>query len=160
MAYKCSAGREVFLTFLLVGILSVILVPLFVQRTQCGPGTKCPSSLRQLHMLGTLYASSHEGRWPDATGSALWRSFAEMNPPLIERDDFDILACPAKGNGEPNRCDYLGPRRPVSQLKPGDPMGGDRPGNHGPGLPGSILLKDGSVVEAQADDPRWNDLRE
>lgn len=155
MAYKCFAGREVSVSVLGTALLSSILVPLCVHRTHCGPGTRCPSNLRQLYQLGVVHAASHHGKWPEGTGSALWRSLAEMKPPLIDPDHLEILACPFKGEDEAGRWDYLGPRKPVSELGPLDPLAGDRPGNHGPGQPGYLLLKDGSVVEAPEGDPRW-----
>jgi hypothetical protein len=160
MAYKCFAGREVLATLLGLGVLSVFLVPHLTLSSDCGPHTACPSHLRQLYVIGIVYASTHKDKWPDAIGSALWRSFAEMKPPLIDPTDLDVLTCPAKRDGGSGRCDYLGPRKPVSELGPGDPLGGERPGSHGPGEPGRILLKDGTVVEAQEGDPRWASLQD
>jgi len=160
MAYKCFAAREVLLTTLGVGILSSILVPLGVRRTFCGSSARCPSNLRQLHQLGTASAASPHGRWPDATGSALWRSFGEMKLPLIGPESLEVLSCPLKGDGEPGRCDYLGPRRPASELGPGDALAGDRPGNHGEPGSGNVLFKDGSVREFEASHPIWRTLSE
>jgi len=144
-----------------IGILALLFLP----HTVCGGGigparrTACASNLRQLYQLGTLYSSTHQGEWPAARGSALWRSFTQTSPPLLEQEWLDVLSCPVKGEElSPGACDYLGPRQRVSALKPTDALGADKPGNHGEGVTGNLLLRDGSVQEYEASHPLWESL--
>jgi prepilin-type N-terminal cleavage/methylation domain-containing protein len=151
---------EVVVTIVVVGLLACLLVPSFV----CGRGparrTACASNLRHLYQAGLLYSSTHRGAWPAATGSALWLAFVRTSPPLIGPDELDVLSCPVRGEGEPGRCDYLGPRKPASGLKPGDALAADRPGNHGEGEAGNVLLKDGTARDFEVSPPSLETLSE
>ncbi|HLJ77212.1 MAG TPA: hypothetical protein VKT75_07355 [Acidobacteriaceae bacterium] len=88
----------------------------------------------------------------------LWLSFANTSPPLIPAEELAVLACPVRGEWEPGGCDYLGPKTPYTQLKPGDALAADKPGNHGEGHAGNILLRDGTVREIEDSDPIWSTL--
>ncbi len=140
-----------------VSILSALFLPLF-SGGRCNTGNRCAGNLRQLYQLGCIYASTHHGQWPEAKGSELWLSFAKMSPPLIETDHLEVLLCPVKGDADPGQCDYLGPRSCWSELGPHDALAADKPGNHGEGLSGNVLLKDGSVQEYEYSHPIWDTL--
>jgi len=146
---------EIVVIVVVIGILAALLTP-------CIPPTRCGISyddnLRQLYVLGTVYASTHKGNWPDTKGGALWMSLAKTSPPLIEPEQLELLGCPVRGDWEPGQCDYLGPGKPLSELKPGDAVVACKPGNHGDAASGNVLLKDGSVVEVPFTDPIWKTL--
>lgn len=62
--------------------------------------------------------------------------------------------CPVKG-GEPREIDYRGPAKPLREIRNDDPMCADRPGNHGPGQGGNVLLKSGDIHAAREGDAIW-----
>jgi hypothetical protein len=148
---------ELVVMVVVIGILTALFLPL-----TCHPGhggsklVSCANNLRQLHTLGTIYASTHQGDWRSETGEALWLSFTRTVPPLIEADWVEILACPLRGEEPgPGETHYRGPRVPWGKLKSPDPLGGDKVGNHGDGRGGNVLYKDGSVTELDPQDLRW-----
>lgn len=142
------------------GILAAILLPPWHTGIQEGRAAACASNLRQLYQLGVVYASAHDGHWPTAKGSAFWLAFTKTAPPLIGQDELEVLLCPVKGEPEPGHCDYLGPALPFPELQPGDALAADKPGNHGDGRAGNILLKNGSVREFEYSEPIWKSLAE
>jgi hypothetical protein len=162
MAYRCLALREILFSVVGVGLLSGLILPVFV--TFCRVDTRrtgCASNLRQLYQLGTVYASTNKGQWPDAKGDDLWLSFTRTTPPLIDPDQIELLACPVRCEDiEPGQTDYFGPRQSASTLKPTDILGGDKRGNHGEEFGGSLLYKDGSVLEIKRSDSRWKECPE
>jgi type II secretory pathway pseudopilin PulG len=140
---------EVVVIVVVIAILAGLIVPPF-----CGEGmrrakaTNCAHNLGQLYKLGTVYASTHKGEWPSETGDDLWLSFTKTVPPLIDATTIEILACPVLGEEiRPGETHYRGPQLPWSKLKSSDPLGGDKVGNHGDGVGGNVLYKDGSVME-------------
>jgi len=149
---------EIVVLFVVIGILATLLIPRICPPNCPHATVHCSSNLRQLYQLGALYASTHQGKWPDATGSALWLSFAKTSPPLIPSEELEVLLCPVRGESELGQCDYLGPSKPVSQLKPGDALAADKPGNHGEGYGGNVLLRDGSIAEYESLHPIWDTL--
>jgi len=143
-------------------ILAVVGISLFIPPYEKGiveaRKLSCANNLRQLYELGKVYASTHQGKWPDATGSGLWLSFTRTTPPLIEPQELEVLLCPVRGEVDLGRCDYLGPRKPVSELKPGDALSACRRGNHDQSKSGNVLLKDGSVQDYEYSHPIWDTL--
>ena len=150
---------EIVVVLVVIGILAALLIPSTheggLRRAKI---TACAGNLRQLYRLGTDYGSTHKGEWPTGKGTALWLSFSKTDPPLLSSDDLEVLGCQVHGGWEPGQCDYLGPRKPVSQLKPGDALAADKPGNHGEGIAGNVLLRDGSVAEYEPSHPIWDTL--
>lgn len=115
----------------------------------------------QLYKLGTVYASMHKGEWPDVHGEELWLSFTRTNPPLIEPERHSILACPVLGEDRgPGETHYRAPRVPWKKLNAGEPLGGDKPGNHGEDYGGNVLMKDGRVEELGLKDPLWKQCQD
>ena len=127
----------------------------------CGrrhPATlRCANNLRQLHTLGTVYAASHRGEWPDAQGEELWLSFTKTIPPLVEADHLSILCCPIRDEeftlGD---IHYRGPRGRWNRSKPPRVLGADKIGNHGEDFGGNVLLGDGSVEEVELRSELWD----
>jgi hypothetical protein len=119
------------------------------------------SNMRQLYALGTIYAKNNNGEWPKAVGSGQWIAFTKTTPPMIEKDEVELLWCPLReGEARPGDCHYRGPRTPFAQLGSQDPIVADLEGNHGEGEPVNVVLKDGSVFEAAPGDTLWKKCRE
>src|SRR5262245_12442810 len=150
---------EVLVIIVVIGLLAALFLPVSV----CRPSrtVRCLSNLQQLYKLGTVYASTHKGEWPAATGENLWLGFRRMVPPLIEADHAGILHCDDLEHGlGPDETNYRGPVASFGRIGANDPLGGDKPGNHGEEYGGNVLLRDGSVLEAAAGDVLWKKCRE
>jgi hypothetical protein len=107
--------------------------------------------------LMVLHLALRAGELPDAPAwdaCGLGRAFlaAQDRWPVRQRRDLD-LSCPVRG--VPGDLDYRGPALPLRKLALGDPLAADRPGNHGPGKGGSVLLKNGAVHACAEADPAW-----
>jgi len=151
---------EVLVVIVVIGILAALFIP-------CTGGIRpakaaaCQANMQQLYKLGTVYASTHKGEWPAATGEDLWLSFRKTAPPLIETDHAAILHCDvSEAELGPDETNYRGPVLPWKKLAAGDPLAADREGNHGEEYGGNVLFKDGSVREYGAGDPLWKKCRE
>jgi len=141
-----------------IGLLAAILLPPLHPSPHHVRVISCANNLRQLYQLGITYASAHNGQWPAAKGSSLWLEFTKGTPPLIGQDELEVLLCPVKGDPEIGHCDFLGPSKPASELKPNEALAADRPGNHDDDRSGNVLLKDGSVQEFEFSHPIWKTL--
>ena len=149
---------EMLVVIVIIAILAGLLLPAVAHILFRVKVANCGHNLKQLYQMGSVYATSHRGDWPKERGEALWSSFATSRPPLLEEDHLEILRCPVLGEKyEPGACDYRGPRDPVIRLRPVDPMGADKLGNHGDGYAGNVLRRDGSVVEVGLDEKLWLD---
>src|SRR6185503_12317310 len=97
-----------------LGILFLLLVSVLVPiawHPKPGRDHRCANNLRQLYKLGTVYAASHGGEWPDGEGEELWRAFTKTTPPLVFPEELELLACPIQEDGYgPGIVDYRGPR--------------------------------------------------
>ena len=156
MFQKGLSLLEVLVIGVLIAILAAILLPV---REGCHApmkmgGMRCANNLSQLYKIGTVYAASHRGQWPDPQKGNYWVAFTKTSPPLIEPEGLSILSCPAREEQLLDECDYRGPIVPWTKLSLNDPIAADRPGNHeGRGI--NVLFKNGSVMEVELDDPRW-----
>ena len=149
---------ELLVVICIIGILSSILLPAIVTSMNTAKIAACASNQNQLYKLGTIYATSHKGRWPSARGEELWLSLKRMVPPLIEADHVDILACPRHGEElGPDETHFRGPALTWSKIGAADPIGADKEGNHGEGAGGNVLLRDGSVSQFEKIDQKWVD---
>ena len=149
---------ELLVVIVIIGILAGLLLPVINEALFRARVTTCLSNQQQLYKLGTVYASSHKGSWPSAKGEDLWLSLRRMVPPLIEADHAKILHCmvmdPELSVDETN---YRGPATTFARLGTCDPLGGDKPDNHGATRGGVVLFKDGSVQELDKADPKWEE---
>jgi hypothetical protein len=67
----------------------------------------------------------------------------------------ELFVCPVLGKPGKPRVDYRGPAKMLKQLEPGDPVVADRPGNHGSGEGGNVVLRNGSWIVAGELDAAW-----
>ena len=143
----CYSPLEIILTVFVFAVLSTLFIP--TGRLVTPRRTACAHNLMQLYKLGTVYSSTHKGEWPDVSGEELWLSFTKTTPPLIAPEYIDLLACPLRDEEcEPGRTHYFGPKVPYKKLGYDEPLGGDKPGNHGE-EGGYVLFKDGRVEEGR-----------
>src|SRR5262245_12608799 len=151
---------ELLVVIVIISVLAGLLIPtinhaLFRRRL-----VTCQNNLSQLYKLGTIYASSHKGNWPSAKGEELWLSLRKAVPPLIAKEHAAVLHCKVTMDESelgPDETNYRGPLVSFAKLDAVDPLGADKPGNHGDQYGGNILFKDGRVEEYPLDDPAWSD---
>lgn len=150
---------ELLVVIVIIGILASLLLPVISHALFRARVTACASNQQQLYKLGTVYATSHKGAWPPAKGEELWLSLRKLVPPLIETDHAGILHCDVLEHElGPDETNYRGPVTTFGRIGATDPLGGDKPGNHGEQYGGNVLFKDGSVQEFELDHPRWQDF--
>lgn len=148
-----------------IAVLAIlaILAALFLPVSVCRPrkASRCRGNLQQLYTLATVYAATHRGEWPTATGADLWLSFRRTVPPLIAPESAEVLHCDVLdhelGADETN---YRGPRVPFKELPANGLLAADAEGNHGEGEPLNVVLQDGSVLNAAPGDALWKKCRE
>ena len=147
---------ELLVVIVIIGVLASLLLPVIGHAIFRAKVTTCLHNQQQLYKLGTVYASSHKGSWPSAKGEDLWLSLRRMVPPLIEADHAGIMHCmvldPELSVDETN---FRGPLTSFAKVGAVDPLGADKPGNHGEQYGGNVLYKDGSVQEHELDHPKW-----
>ncbi len=120
----------------------------------------CVQNLVRLGM-GIQAGSPRAGAAWDAlpTGRKFWLAVpdwpVQLPFPLSPRN----LVCPVHGRTTPgldvSSVDYRGPVRGIRSYEPRDAIGGDRPGNHGAGSGGNLLLRNGEVIPAGETDEAW-----
>jgi len=149
---------ELLVVIVIIGILASLLLPVIVHALFRAKVAACASNQQQLYKLGTIYATSHKGAWPSAKGEELWLSLRKLVPPLIETDHAGILHCDCLEHElGPDETNYRGPVSTFGRIGAADPLGGDKPGNHGDQYGGNVLFKDGSVSEFELDHPKWSE---
>jgi hypothetical protein len=107
--------------------------------------------------LRILYMSVRSGDLLDAPGwdrAATGRAFFAYPErwPGRQKRSMD-LHCPVKGTRDD--IDYRGPATSLRQMKDGDPIIADRPGNHGPGAGGNVVLLRGEIYACPEEHPLW-----
>jgi prepilin-type N-terminal cleavage/methylation domain-containing protein len=147
---------ELLVVIVIIGILAGLLLPAIASAIDNARVLNCGNHLGQLYKLGQSYATSRQGRWPTERGDALWIRFRTMTPPLLEGDHVQVCFCPVKGEAEdPEGCDYRGPAHAWNKYRGVDPIGADKPGNHGEQRGGNVVRLDGSVATYGLDEAAW-----
>lgn len=132
-------------------VLSALFLVLFVSMRKDSNEELCRANLTIIGIAirgGDLPSSP---KWDAAgTGRAF---FAQQEKwPSYQQRSIDVC-CPVKGTRK--EIDYRGPARPLREIGNGEPIAADRPGNHGPGKGGNVLLKTGQVYTVGDRDPLW-----
>jgi|ERR1043166_4005394 hypothetical protein len=138
------------------GVVVVSVVGLlgaaFVSMQKRSDAEMCAANLVILY--NHLRSGEHpdSSKWNDAgTGREFLANYERW--PTHERRPLD-LHCPVKG--VPGGIDYRGPARPLPQMRPDEPIFADRPGNHGPGKGGNVILKTGAISACAENDSLWS----
>ena len=130
-----------------IGILAALLLPAIARAINRARVTACANNLSMLWKMQNVYMSRFGGpmkSMPLETGEEFWLALERTQPPLVDPMMREVFLCPVREDGE--TCDYRGPAVPVSRLGGSDPVGADKPDNHG-GKGGNLLRKSGDVVE-------------
>jgi prepilin-type N-terminal cleavage/methylation domain-containing protein len=152
---------EMLVVIVIISILAGLLIPVITRAIHQTKVATCQNNLSQLYKLGTVYSSTRKGNWPSAKGEELWLSLRKAVPPLIATEHAAILHCAVTMDPEdlgPDETNYRGPLVSFAKLDAVDPLGADKPGNHGDQYGGNVLYKDGRVEEFPLDDPKWSDI--
>lgn len=152
---------ELLVVIVIIGLLASLLLPQVAKATHRAKVTACSKNLKSLLELQMTYATKFGGRYkmfPQETGSALWEVLMKTEPPLVDKDEQEIMWCPVKGGSQPGEIDYLGPAIPLGRLKSSDPVGCDDSTNHSEdgSEGGNVLRRGGDVVELQGS--AWQEL--
>ena len=89
------------------------------------------------------------------TGSRFFKDYGDWPGPPPFAIETAWFCCPQVGRPEPGRIDYRGPASPLRGMDRNDPIVADRPGNHGAGEGGNVVLRNGSVKSVTEADPAW-----
>jgi hypothetical protein len=135
-----------------LAVLVALVVAFFASAKKQADYGQCAANLRLIDRAlrtGDLFNSP---RW-DAAGTG--RNFLTRPDlwPTRQHLPYDI-ACPVKG--DTGEVDYRGPARLLRETAAEDPLVADRPGNHGLGRGGNVLLKRGDLFPCAESDPLWN----
>ena len=114
----------------------------------------CANNLNQLWRAHNIQISQFHSAGPmtDETGEAFWLYLTQklvVGPSMPE-----LFKCPYAGS-LPGPCDYRGPRQSVNKFIADDPVGADKPGNHGVGNGGNVLQKQGHVQHCEEGSALW-----
>lgn len=107
--------------------------------------------------LRIIYLQVRSGEHPDSPkwepmGSG--RAFLANYPRWPTRTARPLdLWCPMKGPSL--EIDYRGPAQTLPKMKPDEAILSDRPGNHGPGRGGNVVLKTGQMIQCDEQAPAW-----
>lgn len=146
---------ELLVVIVIIGILAALLLPQIAAAIRNARITACASNLRSLWQSQYNYqVGSRTKSMPAETGCGFWLKLQSGPKHLIDR--FEVFFCPlAAEESGAGRCSYLGPAMNVNKMAGDDPVGADRPGNHGPGEGGNVLFKQGDVSHYSQSDPIW-----
>ncbi|HEY3226210.1 MAG TPA: type II secretion system protein [Planctomycetota bacterium] len=134
---------ELLVVIIVLGLGLALTLPALLRGRRNDRLAKCESRLRALGEAESAFRARH-GKVPTAKGSAYW---AEILGPGA---DPEAMVCPLSGHDR-----YRGPAGDPSNLPPFAPIGGDRPGSHGAGEGGFLLVRNGEVRACLERDPDW-----
>jgi hypothetical protein len=88
-------------------------------------------------------------------GRRFFLEFAEWPGPSPFPFDPRWFCCPVVAPADPGRIDYRGPAGPLRGMDRNDPIVADKPGNHGSGSGGNVVLRSGMAKSVEETDPSW-----
>lgn len=132
-------------------VLGSIFLVFFVSMRRDSNEELCRANLTLIGMAIRVGELPSSAKW-DAAGRGRDFFANQERWPAYQKRPID-LCCPVKA--ERREIDYRGPALPLREIKNDEPMAADRPGNHGRGKGGNVLLKTGQVYTASLADPLW-----
>ncbi len=148
---------ELLVVIVIIGILAALLLPAIAAAIWNARVTACVNNLKQLYTMEQNYrvSSGPSKSLPSESGGAFWLKLSNITPPLIDTSLAAIYACNAKGAPPPaGATDYFGPGSNANTLEDGEPLGCDKPGNHG-AKGGNVVRMSGDVLTLAPADPLW-----
>ena len=131
--------------------LSAIFLVFFVSMRRESNEELCRANLTVIGMSIRVGELPSSPKWDGVgTGRAFFANYKKW--PSYQQREFDPC-CPVKGTRK--EIDYRGPSRFLRELKNEEPMAADRPGNHGPGKGGNVLLKTGACHTVAENHALW-----
>jgi hypothetical protein len=132
--------------------LAALVLVFFVSMKKDSNEELCRVNLTVIGMSIRDGALPSSEKW-DAAGRGR-EFFANKDKwPRYQQIDFDPC-CPVKGTR--TEIDYRGPAKFLRELKNDEPMAADRPGNHGAGKGGNVLIKTGQVYTVPETHALWS----
>lgn len=137
------------------GVVLLVIVALlgsaFVSMQKRSDAEMCAANLMVIHLHLRSGEHPDSSKWNDlGTGREFLANYERW--PTRERRPLD-LNCPVKGRSR--EIDYRGPARPLPQMRVDEPIFADRPGNHGAGKGGNVVLITGAMRSCGETDPMW-----
>lgn len=139
------------------GLFAILAVVFFLSVKRRDRHESCRLNLTLLSIEILRADPRHPELW-DAVpaGRQFWLQHPRWPIVAVRPIRPQMLICPVYGRTRPgDGTDYRGPVRTLSRLKPDDPFGADRPGNHGPGAGGNVLLRSGELLTVSESDALW-----
>ena len=149
---------ELLVVIVIIGILASLLLPAIVHALHRARVANCMSNLRSLRDCQLVYLSGYgKGRFMvPATGGEFWLGLAKTPKPICDKPD--LFNCPCCGDvAAAGTTSYRGPSTNPNKLDPRDPMGADKPDNHGRNGGGIVLLAGGDLVECDETEALWGE---
>ena len=131
--------------------LSALFLVFFVSMKRDSNEELCRVNLTMIGIAirdGELLSSP---KW-DAVGRGREFFASRDKWPSYQKMEFDPC-CPVRNTRR--EIDYRGPAKPFRDIRNDEPIAADRPGNHGPGKGGNVLLKTGQVYTVPESHPHW-----
>jgi len=143
-------------TFLIIlvifGVLAAFADSQFKKSIRNARVTACAMNMRSLWQISTNYSIQYCPPYRRIRTDFL--DLQKGQRPVLT--DFRVFFCPLSGEKvRPGYCSYLGPFNNLRLADGREIVAADRPGNHGPGEGGFVLLKTGDIFHAPASDPVW-----
>jgi hypothetical protein len=132
--------------------MAAVLAVSFVRMRRASAEELCRGRLLALHLALRSGDLPDSPRWEDAGTGRLFLASQERWPaPTLRELD---LTCPVLDDPS-DEIQYRGPARPLGRLTNADPVAADRPGNHGRGRGGNVLLRTGAIYAAEESHALW-----
>jgi hypothetical protein len=132
-------------------LLLSLLVVFFVSMRRDSSEELCRANLTLLGMAIRVGDLPDSPKW-DAAGKGRDFFINQEKWPAYQQREIDLF-CPVKGTRK--EIDYRGPSRFLRDIRRGEPIAADRPGNHGQGKGGNVLLKTGQVYTVSQSHALW-----
>jgi hypothetical protein len=149
--------RRSLITAVVIGVVLIALVGVSLAGLKRVDRRElCLWNLSRVGMAVIASEPRHAAGWDKiGTGPHFFREYADWPGPPPFTVDPRWFCCPEVGVPVPGRIDYRGPATALKGIDRNDPIAADRPGNHGPGQGGNVVLRTGAVKSVPETDSAW-----